>query len=103
MLDQGNAQLSAVGFYNPAIGEPPVGEFFGGAPGSDAPAQPYEVQWDQSLGSGAGAWKIYLPTGHLLAYGQEYVDTSDFGGVTEIRDGSGWTSAGAAPATCTSS
>lgn len=92
MLDQGNAQLSAVGFYNPAIGEPPVGEFFGGAPGSEAPAQPYEVQWDQSLDGGAGAWKVYLPAGHLLAYGQEYVDTSDFDGVTEIRDESGGTS-----------
>lgn len=32
MLDHGNGQLSAVGFFNPWIGEGPVGEFFGSAP-----------------------------------------------------------------------
>lgn len=36
MLDQGNGQLSAVGFFNPTMGEAPAGEFFGGgAPAAD--------------------------------------------------------------------
>ena len=48
MLDHGNGQLSAVGFFNPGLGEAPVGDFFGGAPGELHP-QPYEVQWDGSL------------------------------------------------------
>lgn len=34
MLDHGNGQLSAVGFFNPSLGQNPLGDFFGGAPSS---------------------------------------------------------------------
>lgn len=34
MLDHGNAQLSAVGFFNPVLGQAPVGDFFGGGLGN---------------------------------------------------------------------
>ena len=91
MLDHGNGQLSAVGFFNPGLGEAPVGDFFGGAPGESHP-QPYEVQWDGSL----DGWKIYLPTGHLLSFDGEDVGTSSFIGVSPVP-GSGdpaWKSLG---------
>ena len=38
MLDHGNGQLSAVGFYNSGLGESPVGEFFGGVSARSAMA-----------------------------------------------------------------
>lgn len=44
MFDHGNAQLSAVGFYNPVMGQPPVGDFFGGGVGGGS--------------SGAGAFDL---------------------------------------------
>lgn len=50
---------------------------------------PYEVRWDGSLDDGAGGWKIYLPTEHLLSYGGANVATSDIGGVTCIEDADG--------------
>lgn len=57
----------------------------GGGEDTDAPL-PYEVRFDKDLASG-GAWKIYLPTEHLLLYNGEYIDTSNFDGVTSIGDG----------------
>lgn len=91
MLDHGNGQLSAVGFFNPGLGEAPVGDFFGGAPGESHP-QPYEVQWDGSL----DGWKIYLPTGHLLSFDGEDVGTSSFIGVSPVpgSDDQAWKSLG---------
>lgn len=83
MLDQGNAQLSAVGFYNPTMGQRPLDEFFGGASAADG-ALPYEVRWDAELDGGDGGWKIFLPTSHLLSYnGVDVAPT----GVTAIADG----------------
>lgn len=83
MLDHGNAQLSAVGFYNPTMGQEPVGEFFGGASAGGGPL-PYEVQWDAELDGGGGGWKVFLPTPHLLSYDGGDVAIS---GVTAIADG----------------
>ena len=89
MLDHGNGQLSAVGFFNPGLGEAPVGDFFGGAPGESHP-QPYEVQWDGSLNGGSGGWEICLPTGHLLSFDGTDIDTSTFTGVSAIPDAAPW-------------
>lgn len=50
---------------------------------------PFEVRWDATLNNGAGAWKIYLPTEHLLSYGGTYVNTSDISGATPIPDANG--------------
>lgn len=33
MLDHGNGQMSAVGFFNPLMGQAPMGDFFGGGVG----------------------------------------------------------------------
>ena len=86
MLDQGNAQLSAVGFYNPTLGQRPLDEFYGGAPAEDG-ALPYEVRWDDSLDDGDGGWKIFLPTPHLLSYNGGDIATSGISGATAIADG----------------
>ena len=50
---------------------------------------PFEVRWDATLNDGEGAWKIYLPTEHLLSYGGTYVNTSDISGATPIPDANG--------------
>ncbi len=50
---------------------------------------PFEVRWDATLNNGAGAWKIYLPTEHLLSYGGTYINTSDISGATPIPDANG--------------
>lgn len=50
---------------------------------------PFEVRWDATLSEGAGGWKIYLPTEHLLSYGGVYVSTSDISGATPIPDANG--------------
>jgi len=50
---------------------------------------PFEVRWDATLNDGAGAWKIYLPTEHLLSYGGTYITTSDISGATPIPDANG--------------
>lgn len=62
MLDHGNAQLSAVGFYNPTMGQQPLGEFFGGAVGGMA--GPFEM-------SGADIVNNYL------AFGRTTVSCAD--------------------------
>ena len=51
--------------------------------------QPFEVRWDNSLNSGSGGYKIYLPSGHLLSYEDEDIATSDISGATVIQDGDG--------------
>ena len=48
--------------------------------------QPFEVRWDGSLNNSSGGWKIYLPTEHLLSYGDIDVATSDISGATAIQD-----------------
>ena len=83
MLDQGNAQLSPAGFYNPTMGQRPLDEFFGGA-SAEGGALPHEVRWDAELDGGDGGWKIFLPTSHLLAYDGSYVTPT---GVTAMSDG----------------
>lgn len=95
MLDQGNGQLSAVGFFNPTIGQRPVGEFFGGAPAGGAPAGegplPYEVRWDDSLNEGSGGYKIYLPAAEgLLSFWGDEVATSTFTGVGSLGADTRW-------------
>lgn len=50
---------------------------------------PFEVRWDATLNNGAGAWKIYLPTEHLLSYGGTCINTSDISGATPIPDANG--------------
>lgn len=47
--------------------------------------QPFEVRWDNSLNSGSGGYKIYLPSGHLLSYEDEDIATSDISGATVIQ------------------
>lgn len=78
MLDHGNAQLSAVGFYNPTMGQPPLGEFFGGAGGTPPPGN-FEPVFEEdqsdhkvklhSVGPG------YFPFGRLF-YNIVTVDSS---------------------------
>lgn len=48
---------------------------------------PYEVAWDASLEDGAGGWRIYMPTEHLLMVGTDYVVPD---GASEIPDVDGW-------------
>ena len=48
---------------------------------------PFEVRYDGTLDSGAGGWKIYLPTEHLVQFDGEYLDPLN--GVTPILDGNG--------------
>ena len=48
---------------------------------------PFEVRYDGTLDSGAGGWKIYLPTEHLLQFDGTYLDPLD--GVTPILDANG--------------
>ena len=48
---------------------------------------PFEVRYDGTLDSGAGGWKIYLPTEHLVQYDGTYLDP--IGGVTAILDANG--------------
>jgi hypothetical protein len=50
---------------------------------------PFEVRWDATLGDGAGGYKIYLPTGHLLSYAGEDIAASDISGATPISDANG--------------
>ena len=47
MLDHGNGQLSAVGFYNSGLGESPVGEFFGGGVSGGKTTGPFEIEGDK--------------------------------------------------------
>lgn len=69
MLDHGNAQLSAVGFYNPSIGQLPVGDFFGGGGASSGGREltPFTVRWmgHSSEDESDGEWQIYVPFGAL--------------------------------------
>lgn len=91
MLDHGNAQLSAVGFYNPTMGQGPVGEFFGGGASAGDNPLPYEVRWDDSLDGGSGGYKIYLPAAEgLLSFWCDEVATSTFTGVTSLGAGTRW-------------
>ena len=48
---------------------------------------PFEVRYDGTLDSGAGGWKIYLPTEHLVQFDGEYLDPLN--GVTPILDANG--------------
>lgn len=48
---------------------------------------PFEVRYDGTLDSGAGGWKIYLPTEHLVQFDGAYLDP--LGDVTPILDANG--------------
>ena len=48
---------------------------------------PFEVRYDGTIDSGAGGWKIYLPTEHLVQFDGEYLDPLN--GVTPILDANG--------------
>ena len=48
---------------------------------------PFEVRYDGTLDSGAGGWKIYLPTEHLVQFDGAYLDPLN--DVTPILDGNG--------------
>ena len=48
---------------------------------------PFEVRYDGTLDSGAGGWKIYLPTEHLVQFDGEYLDPLN--DVTPILDANG--------------
>ena len=48
---------------------------------------PFEVRYDATLDDGAGGWKIFLPTEHLVQYDGAYLDP--IGGVTAILDANG--------------
>ena len=48
---------------------------------------PFEVRYDATLDDGAGGWKIFLPTEHLVQYDGTYLDP--IGGVTAILDANG--------------
>ena len=44
MLDHGNGQLSAVGFFNVAVGAPGAAPFFGGGAGGSARASAFDLE-----------------------------------------------------------
>lgn len=48
---------------------------------------PFEVRYDGTLDSGAGGWKIYLPTEHLVQFDGAYLDPLN--DVTPILDSNG--------------
>ena len=48
---------------------------------------PFEVRYDGTLDDGAGGWKIYLPTEHLVQFDGAYLDPLN--GVTPILDANG--------------
>ena len=48
---------------------------------------PFEVRYDGTLDSGAGGWKIYLPTEHLVQFDGTYLDPLN--DVTPILDANG--------------
>ena len=48
---------------------------------------PFEVRYDGTLDDGAGGWKIYLPTEHLVQFDGAYLDPMD--DVTPILDANG--------------
>ena len=48
---------------------------------------PFEVRYDGTLDNGAGGWKIYLPTEHLVQFDGAYLDP--LGDVTPILDANG--------------
>lgn len=48
---------------------------------------PFEVRYDGTLDSGAGGWKIYLPTEHLVQFDGAYLDPLN--DVTPILDANG--------------
>jgi hypothetical protein len=48
---------------------------------------PFEVRYDGTLDDGAGGWKIYLPTEHLVQFDGAYLDP--LGDVTPILDANG--------------
>ena len=45
MISNGNLELSAVGFFNPAMGQAPMGDFFGGGVGSGA-GRAFDIKGD---------------------------------------------------------
>lgn len=47
MLDHGNAQLSAVGFFNPGLGQAPAGSFFGGGAGGGGMPAAFDISGDK--------------------------------------------------------
>lgn len=47
MLDHGNGQLSAVGFFNAAVGAPGAAPFFGGGVGGSAKAAAFDISGDK--------------------------------------------------------
>lgn len=48
---------------------------------------PFEVRYDGTLDSGAGGWKVYLPTEHLVQFDGAYLDPLN--DVTPILDANG--------------
>ena len=64
MLDQGNAQLSPVGTFNPGLGQVPCGDFFGGGIGGIGPSS-------FSLGDG-------MVQNCCLYFGRKWVGCADY-------------------------
>lgn len=68
MLDQGNGQLSAVGFFNPWIGEGPVGEFFGSAPAA-GDLGPFRITPSETEPAPAGSGGLDIGEGYVQVGG----------------------------------
>lgn len=94
MLDHGNAQLSPVGFFNPMLGQAPVGTFFGGGVGAaDGKGfRPFSVRWVSHDTRGdsprSGEWQIYLPFGSLVVhYGSASFNCRSYAARTTNEEG----------------
>ena len=47
MISGGNLELSAVGFFNPAMGQAPMGDFFGGGVGGGGAGRAFDIKGDK--------------------------------------------------------
>lgn len=92
MLDHGNGQLLPVGFFNPTLGQAPVGTFFGGGVADGMGFRPFSVRWMSHDKDGDsprnGEWQIYLPFGSLVVhYGSASFDSRRYAARTENSRG----------------
>lgn len=73
MLDHGNGQLSSVGFFNPGLGQAPVGAFFGGGVGGSSKAAAFDLE-SAATPENRNLYRVvrqYLYFGRTLVTGEE--------------------------------
>lgn len=73
MLDHGNGQLSAVGFFNASVGAPGAAPFFGGGVGGSAKATAFDLE-SAATPENRNLYRVvrqYLYFGRTLVIGEE--------------------------------